>query len=127
MDSRLISLNPRRREVAVPTGGPLLTVAGAASGPHGRPPEDHDVIGEERRPLHVGMTRVREFLILTGARSRRIFCLPQLPRPSRSLAEIPPRRLREPGDLEDEAVSGNGARILQAALTRPRYAPLENL
>jgi DNA helicase-2/ATP-dependent DNA helicase PcrA len=64
-----------------------------------------DGVEEERRLAYVGMTRARERLHLTHARSRRHFGAEQFCRPSRFLDELPPELVEGGGDPfgEDEA------------------------
>ncbi len=58
--------------------------------PHARSLGDPAQMGEERRLMYVAMTRAREVLHLTHARSRRIFGVGQRNKPSEFLADIPP-------------------------------------
>ncbi len=57
--------------------------------PHARSLTDEDGVEEERRLAYVGMTRARERLHLSWARSRQVFGQRRLTVPSRFLKEIP--------------------------------------
>jgi DNA helicase-2/ATP-dependent DNA helicase PcrA len=57
--------------------------------PHARSLANEDGIEEERRLAYVGMTRARERLHLSWARSRQVFGQRRLSAPSRFLEEIP--------------------------------------
>lgn len=69
---------------------PVVFVAGLEEGllPYlkAQTPEE---IAEERRLLYVGMTRAKDILVLTGARSRRLFERVKEQKPSRFLDDIP--------------------------------------
>jgi DNA helicase-2/ATP-dependent DNA helicase PcrA len=71
----------------------LVMMAGLEDGifPHSRCLDSESGVEEERRLCYVGMTRARQQLVLTRARSRRRFGGGELEvtRPSRFLAEIP--------------------------------------
>jgi DNA helicase-2/ATP-dependent DNA helicase PcrA len=72
---------------------PVVFVVGMEEGlfPSGRSVDDADAssVEEERRLAYVGMTRAREELFLTYARSRRVWGQEQYNPPSRFLKEIP--------------------------------------
>lgn len=72
---------------------PVVFIVGMEEGlfPSGRSieSEDPDGIEEERRLAYVGMTRARERLFLTHARSRRVWGQETMHPPSRFLNEIP--------------------------------------
>ena len=57
--------------------------------PHARSKDDNAQMEEERRLMYVAMTRAREELHITHARTRRIFGVSQANRPSRFLKDIP--------------------------------------
>ena len=65
--------------------------------PHSRSADDPEEMEEERRICYVGMTRAREKLFLTSARSRRTYSGLAASRPSRFLEDIPPGVLDERG------------------------------
>jgi DNA helicase-2/ATP-dependent DNA helicase PcrA len=93
---------------------PAVFVTGLEEGllPHGRSlgePEGAE-LEEERRLLYVGMTRAREELVLTWARSRRRFGPSQAAAPSRFIGELPGEEIHPPG-----AVQGALARAAEAA------------
>jgi len=72
---------------------PVVFLTGAEEGlfPSARTFEsdDPDAVEEERRLAYVGMTRAREKLCITHARSRRVWGQEQVHSPSRFLDEIP--------------------------------------
>src|SRR5207249_803938 len=70
---------------------PVVILAGLEEGlfPHSRSSEDEEELEEERRLWHVGMTRARSRLVLTGAARRRIFGEYQASEPSRFIEEVP--------------------------------------
>jgi DNA helicase-2/ATP-dependent DNA helicase PcrA len=74
-------------------------VAGLEEGllPHSRSLASSDSLEEERRLCYVGMTRARERLHLSWARSRQVFGQRRLSEPSRFLDEIPNERLERSG------------------------------
>jgi DNA helicase-2/ATP-dependent DNA helicase PcrA len=80
---------------------PLVAIIGMEEGifPHSRAFEDADALEEERRLCYVGMTRARQRLLLTCARSRRRYggSLPEAMVPSRFLQEVPPELLAGKG------------------------------
>ena len=65
--------------------------------PHSRNLESVESLEEERRLCYVGMTRARDKLFLTTARSRRRFDGILAPKPSRFLEDIPESVLEERG------------------------------
>jgi DNA helicase-2/ATP-dependent DNA helicase PcrA len=71
---------------------PVVFVSGLEEGllPHFKA-EKPEEIEEERRLLYVGMTRAKNHLWLTGARSRRLYSKTQEEEPSRFLERIPSR------------------------------------
>ncbi len=62
--------------------------------PHVNAKERPEALEEERRLCYVGMTRAKDFLYLSAAKSRFIWGTPRLMRPSRFLSEIPPEYLK---------------------------------
>ncbi|HEY6837159.1 MAG TPA: 3'-5' exonuclease, partial [Geobacteraceae bacterium] len=70
--------------------------------PHVRALDDPLQMEEERRLCYVGMTRAREHLILTNARSRRIFGQEQFNPPSRFIDDIPAAYLDAEGAMPGE-------------------------
>jgi DNA helicase-2/ATP-dependent DNA helicase PcrA len=70
---------------------PMVILAGLEERlfPHSRSSEDVEELEEERRLCHVGMTRARQRLVLTGAARRRIFGEYQSSEPSRFIDEVP--------------------------------------
>jgi DNA helicase-2/ATP-dependent DNA helicase PcrA len=62
--------------------------------PHINVKDDPETLEEERRLCYVGMTRAKEYLYLTAARSRFLWGTPRLMRPSRFLSEIPSEYLQ---------------------------------
>ena len=72
---------------------PVVFVAGLEEGlfPHSRSRDNEEALEEERRLCYVAMTRAREKLYLTYARSRRKFGsgMPEATIPSRFLNEVP--------------------------------------
>lgn len=65
--------------------------------PHARNLNDFDGLEEERRLVYVGMTRARDRLFLTSARSRRSYDGLSAAKPSRFLQDIPASALDERG------------------------------
>ncbi len=65
--------------------------------PHSRSLTGPDALEEERRLCYVGMTRARERLHLTWARSRQVFGQRRISEPSRFLEEIPAEGLERSG------------------------------
>lgn len=87
---------------------PVVFVIGLEDGvfPSLRDGEDVDTVEEERRLCYVAMTRARERLFLTNARSRQLFG--QAPRPfmeSRFLTDIPDACIARPVGRRVESVS----------------------
>ena len=83
---------------------PVVFIVGMEDGvfPHMRSLTDHDELEEERRLCYVGLTRARERLYLSSARSRLLYGMSTYNQPSRFLREIPAglvnrlgRRLRD--------------------------------
>jgi DNA helicase-2/ATP-dependent DNA helicase PcrA len=65
--------------------------------PHSRSLTGPEALEEERRLCYVGMTRARERLHLSWARSRQVFGLRRISEPSRFLEEVPAERLNRTG------------------------------
>jgi DNA helicase-2/ATP-dependent DNA helicase PcrA len=70
---------------------PVVFVTGLEEGllPYFKANGNDDEISEERRLLYVGMTRAKDFLVLSGARKRRFYAKLQDQEPSRFLKDIP--------------------------------------
>ena len=70
---------------------PVVFVTGLEEGllPYFKANGNDDEISEERRLLYVGMTRAKDFLVLSGARKRRFYAKLQDQEPSRFLQDIP--------------------------------------
>jgi DNA helicase-2/ATP-dependent DNA helicase PcrA len=87
---------------------PVVIVTGMEDGlfPSLRPREDvgpREALEEERRLAYVAITRARERLILSYARTRRVWGETQLQEPSRFLEDLPPHALARPWeDVRDE-------------------------
>lgn len=73
--------------------------------PHSRSLELDEDIEEERRLCYVGMTRAMEKLIISNARTRRLFGTAQFNFPSRFLSEIPNDLLEHAGVVHQERFS----------------------
>ena len=71
---------------------PLVIISGLEENlfPHHMSVDTPNGLEEERRLCYVGMTRAREKLILTYAKSRRLHGLEKFNQPSRFINEIPP-------------------------------------
>ncbi len=95
--------------------------------PHANSLGDHAALEEERRLCYVGMTRARDYLYLTAAKTRYLFGTLRPMRPSRFLSEIPEEHMKkyhtesytpyghdntpttlEPGDIVHHKDFGNG-------------------
>lgn len=76
---------------------PVIFLTGMEEGlfPHARSLLDEEELEEERRLCYVGITRAKEILYLTGAKTRTIFGRTAFSVPSRFLKEIPEKLLRE--------------------------------
>jgi len=99
---------------------PLVFMTGLEEGilPHERALLDgRGGVEEERRLCYVGMTRAMEQLVLSCARTRKLYQKPTPKIPSRFLAEIPPEVL--------EITGGDRAALLRTAAEaeRPDAAP----
>ncbi len=108
---------------------PVVFVTGLEEGllPHVRNIEDSDsAVEEERRLLYVGMTRAREELVLTWARSRRRFGPSQPSAPSRFISELPAAEVAPTGAVEKalqpyaQAISGDDYDWEQSVSRRKR-------
>jgi DNA helicase-2/ATP-dependent DNA helicase PcrA len=87
---------------------PLVFVTGLEEGllPHVRSTEENQGdVEEERRLFYVGMTRAREELVLTLARSRRRFGPSQLAKASRFVSELPAAEISPPGAVDSALAS----------------------
>ncbi len=63
--------------------------------PHANSLGNFEALEEERRLCYVGMTRARDHLYLSAARSRYLWGSSRMMRPSRFLSEIPQERLKK--------------------------------
>jgi DNA helicase-2/ATP-dependent DNA helicase PcrA len=63
--------------------------------PHANALGDFNALEEERRLCYVGMTRAKEYLYLTAAKTRYLFGSLRPMRPSRFLSEIPEERMKK--------------------------------
>lgn len=70
---------------------PVVFVTGLEEGllPYFKANGNEDEIAEERRLFYVGMTRAKDFLVLSGACKRRLYAKLQEQEPSRFLQDIP--------------------------------------
>jgi len=100
--------------------------------PHSRSRASEDDIEEERRLCYVAITRARERLCLSHARSRLQQGVPQANEPSRFIAEIPAELLAEGGSRVAESFFdaparefsyGSSAARAGARRSRPDVAP----
>lgn len=75
---------------------PVVFVTGLEEGllPYFKANGNDDEISEERRLFYVGITRARDFLVLSGARKRRLYAKLQEQEPSRFLQNIPKTRCK---------------------------------
>src|SRR5579862_2447896 len=84
--------------------------------PHANIRENPVGLEEERRLCYVGMTRAKDYLFLTASRSRYLWGMPRMMRPSRFLQEIPSTHLQtyrlpytmereeKPSEMQDFAI-----------------------
>lgn len=81
--------------------------------PHANIRENPAAIEEERRLCYVGMTRAKDYLFLTASRSRFLWGLPRMMRPSRFLKEIPSALLHthEPPSYSEEEIPQESGRF----------------
>jgi DNA helicase II / ATP-dependent DNA helicase PcrA len=77
---------------------PVVFMVGMEEGlfPHANSKQEELPLQEERRLCYVGMTRAKEFLYLTAAKSRFLWGSDRSMPPSRFLSEIPSNHLHEP-------------------------------
>lgn len=70
---------------------PVVFVTGLEEGvlPYFKAIGNEEEIAEERKLFYVGMTRAKDYLLLTGARKRRLYSRIQEQEPSRFLKDIP--------------------------------------
>ncbi len=75
---------------------PVVFVTGLEEGllPYFKANGNEDEIFEERRLFYVGITRAKDFLVLSGARKRRLYAKLQEQEPSRFLQDIPKTRCK---------------------------------
>lgn len=86
---------------------------------------DADAIEEERRLAYVGMTRARQRLYLTHARSRRVWGQEQHHTPSRFIDEIPDKYIKKESSMQrpqfmNRMSSGSSAMGTGASFRSPR-------
>ena len=76
---------------------PVVFLAGMEEGlfPHSRSLMDDEQMEEERRLCYVGITRAKQMLYLTSAKTRTIYGRTNYSEPSRFLEEIPEKLVRE--------------------------------
>lgn len=77
--------------------------------PHANIRDNPESLEEERRLCYVGMTRAKDYLFLSASRSRFLWGMPRVMRPSRFLQEIPSSYLqtyRTPSYTESEEAAG---------------------
>lgn len=76
---------------------PVVFLAGMEEGlfPHARSLMDDEQMEEERRLCYVGITRAKQILYLTGAKTRTIYGKTNYSMPSRFLKEIPEKLVHE--------------------------------
>ena len=105
---------------------PVVFMIGLEEGlfPHQRSLDEHNE-EEERRLCYVGMTRARERLTLTHARSRTIFGARGYNMPSRFLDELPAEadRVGAPGSGLGRAVAGRIGRVTAPRFRAPDVRP----
>ena len=104
---------------------PVVHLVGMEEGvfPHARSLEEGD-LEEERRLCYVGMTRARERLVLSLARQRILYGIPQRNRPSRFLREIPSELTRQIGFEPPESREWRSSRTVpRVDLTRDPGSP----
>jgi DNA helicase-2/ATP-dependent DNA helicase PcrA len=75
---------------------PVVFVTGLEEGllPYFKANGNDDEISEERRLFYVGITRAKDFLVLSGARKRRLYAKLQEQEPSRFLQDVPKTRCK---------------------------------
>lgn len=103
---------------------PVVFLAGMEEGlfPHARSLMDEEALEEERRLCYVGITRAKQILYLTGAKTRTIYGRTSFTTASRFLQEIPDQLLREyqrPA-LTSLGVRGDRPRHIQSSLS-PKF------
>ncbi len=83
---------------------PVVFIAGVEEGllPHSRSKDEEEELEEERRLFYVGMTRAKEKLLLTYARTRLHYGAGMTQQPSRFLSEIPEALVEKPPAPEKE-------------------------
>ncbi len=86
---------------------PVVFITGMEEGvfPLSRAMEDPEELEEERRLCYVGMTRAREILYLTCARSRMLHGFNSMNPPSRFIEEIPAQYIEDMGNTALKTVS----------------------
>ena len=96
---------------------PVVFLTGMEEGlfPHARSLMDEEALEEERRICYVGITRAREILYLTGAKTRTIFGRTTFSVPSRFLKEIPEKLVHEYQRPALQGLYQNGGRRDQRA------------
>ncbi len=79
--------------------------------PHASAMGDDEEMEEERRLFYVGLTRAREYAVLTMARSRRTWDRSALQSPSRFLRELPARLVAPVASASDMPVEEDAPRL----------------
>ena len=99
---------------------PVVFLAGMEEGlfPHARSWMDDEEMEEERRLCYVGITRAKQLLYLTGAKTRTIYGRTDYSEPSRFLEEIPDKLVHE---YQRPSLTGFGFRNTEGYKSRGGY------
>ena len=99
---------------------PVVFLAGMEEGlfPHARSWMDDEEMEEERRLCYVGITRAKQLLYLTGAKTRTIYGRTDYSEPSRFLEEIPDKLVHE---YQRPSLTGFGYRNTEGYKSRGGY------
>ena len=99
---------------------PVVFLAGMEEGlfPHSRSLMDDEELEEERRLCYVGITRAKQLLYLTGAKTRTIYGQTNYSEPSRFLEEIPDKLVHE---YQRPSMTGFGYRNTEGYKSRGGY------
>ena len=90
--------------------------------PHQRAMDEGEAgIAEERRLLYVGITRARARLLLTSARSRRLFGETHYPIPSRFIKAVPKQLFAAEQSHHEVTASSTGAVQVGATVIHPSF------